>query len=103
MRPQGAEGGSKRTPRHVGDAYQNRDEYIVKRILAQQTRNRIVYYHIEWEGISVNTWEPGEHLGPVDGQDALKKFQDLQASEIAQVSLFFPLSFYHINFIKQIS
>ena len=86
MRPQGAEGGSKRTPRHVGDAYQGREEYIVKRILAQQTRNRIIYYHIEWEGIQVNTWEHVDHLGHVDGHDALKKFQDLQATEIAQAS-----------------
>ena len=97
MRPQGAKDGSKRTPRHVRDAYQNRDGYIVKQILAQQTRNITVYYHIKWEGISVNTWEPGEHLGPIDGQNALKKFQVLHASEIAQVSLFFPLSFYHIK------
>ena len=85
MRPEGTEGGSKRTPRHVGDAYQGKGEYIVRRILAQQTRNRVVYYHVEWDGIPVNTWEPVEHLGPVDGQDALKKFQDLQAEEIAQV------------------
>ena len=35
MRLRGAEGGSKRPPRHVGDAYQNQDKYIVKRILAQ--------------------------------------------------------------------
>jgi hypothetical protein len=69
MRPEGAEGGSKRTPRHVGDAYQGKGEYIVKRILAQQTRNRVVYYHVEWDGILVNTWEPVGHLGPVDGQD----------------------------------
>ena len=85
MRPEGAEGGSKRTPRHVGDAYQGKGEYIVKRILAQQTRNRVVYYHVEWEGIPDNTWEPVQHLGPVDGHDALKKFQDIQAEEIAQV------------------
>jgi len=48
MRLEGAEGGSKRPTRHVGDAYQGREEYIVKRIVAQQTRNRIIYYHIEW-------------------------------------------------------
>jgi hypothetical protein len=43
MRPEGAEGGSKRIPGHVGDAYRGKGEYIVKRILAQQTRNTVVY------------------------------------------------------------
>ena len=77
-----AEGG--RTHRHVGDAYQGKGEYIAKQILAQQTRNRVVYYHVEWEDISVNTWEPVEHLGSIDGHDALKKFQDLQDAKIAE-------------------
>jgi hypothetical protein len=80
MRPEGAAGGSKRTPRHVGDAYQGKGEYIVKRILAQQTRNRVVYYHVERDGIPINTWEPVGHLGLVDGHDALQKFQVLQAA-----------------------
>jgi hypothetical protein len=85
MCPEGTKGGSKITPLHVGDAYHgNKGEYIVKRILAQQARNRVVYYHVEWEGVFVNTWESVEHLGHVDGHDALKKFQDLQAAEIAQ-------------------
>ena len=52
----------------------------MKRILAQQTRNRDVYHHVEWEGIHVSTWEPVENLGLVDGHDALKKIQDLQAA-----------------------
>ena len=72
MRPGGAEGGSKRTPRHVGDVYHGKGEYIVKRISAQQTRNRVVYYHVEWEGILDNTWGPVQHLGHVDGRDTLK-------------------------------
>jgi hypothetical protein len=59
----------------------------VKRILAQQTRNRVVYYHVEWEGISVNTCEPVEHLGFVDRHDALNRFQDLQAAKIAQLHI----------------
>ncbi len=80
MRSEGEEGGSKRTPWNVGDAYQGKGEYIVKRNSAQQTRNKVVYYHVEREGLFVTTWEPVEHIGPEDGHDALKKFQDLQAA-----------------------
>ena len=69
----------------------------MKRILAQQTRNRVVYYHVGWEGILDNTLEPVHHLGHVDGHDDLKKFQDILAAETAQV---LSLLFYAYILIK---
>ena len=73
-RLEGAPGSSKRTPVHVADCH-GRVVFKVKKILSQQLRNSEIFYHIEWDNISVNTWEPAKHLDSEDGRAAIATWE----------------------------
>ena len=74
MRPKGAAGSSKRTHGDVDDCH-GMVVFKVKKLISQQPHNSEVFYHIEWENISVNTWEPAKHLDGEDGRDAIATWE----------------------------
>ena len=74
MRPEGVPTSSKRTPVNVADC-RGRIIFKVKKILAVQQRNSVLFYHIEWENIPVNTWEPAKHLDSEDGRAAISAWE----------------------------
>ena len=82
MRHEGAVGSSKRTPVNVADCH-GRVVFKVKKIISQQLRNSEVFYHIEWENISVNTWEPAKHLDSEDGRAAIATWEAQEQSQPA--------------------
>ncbi len=74
MRPEGAPGSSKRTPLNVADC-RGRVVFKVNKILALQKRNSECYYHVQWENIPGNTWEPAKHLDSDDGRAAIATWE----------------------------
>jgi hypothetical protein len=85
MRPEGALGSSKRTPVNVADC-RGKIVFKVKKILAVQLRNSESFYHIEWENIPVNTWEPSKHLQSDDGRAAIQAWE-LQSAVCVDLAL----------------
>ena len=61
--------------------------FKVSKILAQQTRNMVVWYHVEWVDIPVSTWEPIKHLDNDEAKAAIKVFEEAQTAILAQVIL----------------
>jgi len=63
--------------------------FKVKNITSQQLRNSEVFYHIEWDNISVNTWEPAKHLDMKDVRIAITTWesQALRCVESRRLSL----------------
>ena len=86
MRLEGAEGGCKRTPINIADR-RGKVVFKVSKILAQQTRNKVVWYHVEWVDIPVSTWEPIKHMDNDEAKAAIKVFEEAQTTILAQVIL----------------
>ena len=86
MRPEGAAEGSERTPIHIADQYQGRDEYYVENILAKHLRKGKAWYHVEWTGLpGGDTWEPVANLASEDGSKAVTAFEATQDAMNAEV------------------
>ena len=64
LRAQGADGGTKRTPLHVGDKAAGQQQYEVEAILQRARKYGIEHYEIKWVGWTAasNTWEPVTNL-----------------------------------------
>ena len=83
MRHEGVPTSSKRTHVNVAD-FRGRMVFKVKKILGVQKRNSVSFYHIEWENIPVNTWEPEKHLDNDDGGAAIATWE-LQSAQVPAV------------------
>ncbi len=57
------------------DSLQGQEDYGITK------RNSVSFYLIEWENITVNTWEPEKHLDSDDGRAAIAS-RELQSSQV---------------------
>ena len=83
LRAQGADGGTKRTPLHVGDKAAGQQQYEVEAILQRARKYGIEHYEVKWLGWSAahNTWEPITNL--VGCEEKIRNFEDALSSRLA--------------------
>ena len=85
LQAQGADGGTKRTPLHVGDRAAGQQQYEVEAILQRARKYGIEHYEIKWVvwTAASNTWEPVTNL--VGCEEEIRNFEDVLNARLASL------------------